>query len=236
MTQRGARGRAGADRWLVSYADFVTLLLAFFATVYAISDLNAAKTGPAASAIRRALGSREAPDQLLAPARAARAEPTGIGERLAEVLSTQIARGRVEMVTAEDSVVLSLPEAAAFASGSASLNSDALEVLTQLAQVLVSEAQTVRVEGHTDDVPITSVRFTSNWELSTARASAVVAFLIEQGVDPARLAAAGYGQFHPRVPNDSAAARALNRRVDIVLMSASGRVASSTSRVAEPGE
>lgn len=220
MNGRATRGRAGADRWLISYADLVTLLLAFFATAYTVSDLNAAKTSPAASAIRRALGSPEAIDRAAAPASADHPRPPSIGERLADVLSKQIARGRVEVLAAEDNVVLSLPEAASFASASAELNDEARDVLSRLGQVLAGQAQPVRVEGHTDDVPITSPRFSSNWELSTARASAVVAFLIDQGLDPVRLSAAGYGQFHPRVPNDSAEARAVNRRVDVVLVAA----------------
>ena len=220
MTGRAGRGRAGADRWLISYADLVTLLLAFFATVYAVSDLNAAKMTPAASAIRRALGNPEAIHKPVTEDQRERPSAPSMGKRLADVLSNQIARGRVEVLAAEDNVVLSLPEAASFASGSAELNDEARDVLAQLGQVLAGHVQPVRVEGHTDDLPITSGRFSSNWELSTARASAVVAFLIDEGVDPARLSAAGYGQFHPRVPNQSDEARTVNRRVDGVLVAA----------------
>jgi chemotaxis protein MotB len=80
----------------------------------------------------------------------------------------------------------------------------------------------VRVEGHTDDVPIRTARYQSNWELSTARASAVVAYLVEVGkLDPERLSAAGYGEFHPQVPNDSPEHRARNRRVDLVVQAGS---------------
>jgi len=231
MTGRATPGRAGADRWLISYADLVTLLLAFFATLYAVSDLDAAKMSPAATAIRRALGNPEAIHGPVAPDPRDRPSPASIGERLADVLSNEIARGRVEVRAAEDNVILSLPEAASFASGSAELNDEAFDVLTQLSQVLAEQAQLVRVEGHTDDVPITSARYSSNWELSTARASAVVAFLIDEGVDPVRLSAAGYGQFHPRVPNQSAEARAVNRRVDIVLVPATARRTEATGRL-----
>ncbi len=223
MTGRGARTRSGTDRWLVSYADLLTLLLAFFAAVYAASDLDAAKATPAAAAIRRALGgARE--DRPAEPVPAPEPAMPPVGERLLDVLSREIARGRVEVLTAADDVVLSLPEAASFASGSADLNDEARDVLARLSRVLDGSQQVLRVEGHTDDVPIKSPRYSSNWELSTARASAVVAFLIDQGVEPVRLAAAGYGQFHPRLPNDSDAARTVNRRVDVVLVAAAGAV------------
>lgn len=222
MTGRAARTRSGTDRWLVSYADLLTLLLAFFAAVYAASDLDAAKATPAAAAIRRALvGGRE--ERPVEPSPPAPAMPP-VGERLLDVLSREIASGRVEVLTAADDVVLSLPEAASFASGSADLNGEARDVLGRLSRVLDGSRQVLRVEGHTDDVPIKSPRYSSNWELSTARASAVVAFLIDQGVEPARLSAAGYGQFHPRLPNDSDAARTANRRVDVVLVAAAGAV------------
>jgi chemotaxis protein MotB len=217
MSARQTRGRASADRWLISYADLVTLLLAFFATIYAVSDLDAAKVSPAASAIRRALGSPDA-RQAAGPERADRPATPSLDERLADVLADEIARGRVEVLSAEGVLVVSLPEAASFASGSAELNPEARVVLERLGPLLAASGRLVRVEGHTDDVPIASPRFSSNWELSTARASAVVALLIDEGLAPARLAAAGYGQFHPRRPNDSEEARAVNRRVDVVLV------------------
>ena len=86
----------------------------------------------------------------------------------------------------------------------------------------IDRTNQIRIEGHTDDVPIHSARFASNWELSTARATAVVQWLIErEGMTPSRLSAAGYGEFHPRVPNDSTEARARNRRVDVVILKGS---------------
>lgn len=222
MTGRAGRTRSGTDRWLVSYANLLTLLLAFFAAIYAASDLDAARVGPAASAIRRALGGADAdrPAETVPPPPAM----PPVGERLLDVLAEEIAGGRVEVLTAADDVVLSLPEAASFASGSAELNDEARDVLARMSRVLDGAPQVLRVEGHTDDIPIASSRFSSNWELSTARASAVVAFLIERGVEPVRLSAAGYGQFHPRIPNDSNEARAVNRRVDVVLVAAAGAV------------
>ena len=93
-----------------------------------------------------------------------------------------------------------------------------MQAVERLAGSLRKLPDAVLIEGHTDDVPIHTVRFASNWELSTARATAVVQWLIERGgVEALRLSAAGYGEFHPRVPNESAQARARNRRVDVVI-------------------
>ncbi len=216
MTHRDRR--AGADRWLVSYADLVTLLLAFFASAYAASDLNAAKVKPAALAIRRALGRSETPPptQIDRPSGPA---TSPLSERLREVLADEIAAGRARVSASRDDLVLSLPEAASFESGRAELNADSRNILARFAAVVAETGLDARVEGHTDDVPISSSRYSSNWELSTARASGVVAALVGLGVDPMRLSAAGYGQFHPKAPNVTAANRALNRRVDVVLVS-----------------
>ena len=88
-----------------------------------------------------------------------------------------------------------------------------------MANAVRPTSSSIRIEGHTDNVPIRTARYSSNWELSTARASAVVAYLVESsGFDPARLSAAGYGEFHPRVANDTPENRARNRRIDIVIL------------------
>jgi chemotaxis protein MotB len=115
--------------------------------------------------------------------------------------------------------VISLPEAGSFPAGRAELSAQARNVMLDLAQELRALPNLIRVEGHTDDVPIHTPQFASNWELSTARATTVVQYLIEAGgLDPARLAAAGYAEYRPRLSNDSPDARARNRRVDIVVL------------------
>ena len=108
--------------------------------------------------------------------------------------------------------------------GKADLRPDARRVLDALAGVLAELPNPVRVEGHTDDLPINNERFPSNWELSTARATTVVRYFIEHhGMDPRRFSAAGYGEYHPLVPNTSAANRQKNRRVDVVIMPLSSK-------------
>jgi chemotaxis protein MotB len=115
--------------------------------------------------------------------------------------------------------VVSLPESATFAPASTEVTDGARELIARVAAAVEPFGHSLRIEGHTDDVPIRTRAFQSNWELSTARASTVIRFLIERvAFDPRRLSAAGYGEFHPRVANDSPANRARNRRVDIVIV------------------
>src|SRR5262249_27020256 len=118
-------------------------------------------------------------------------------------------------------LVLSLPEAGSFPSGQADPTAEAQAVLAEIGRVLATVPNAIRVEGHTDDVPMKSARFGSNWELSTARATrGAVVLAGRAGVPPVRLSAAGYAEFRPRIANDSFEHRARNRRVDIVVLSA----------------
>ena len=116
-------------------------------------------------------------------------------------------------------LILSLPEEAAFAVASSDVSGEARQMVDRIAAAVAPTPNSIRIEGHTDDVPIRTSRFQSNWELSTARASAVVEYLVTtSGLAPGRLSAAGYGEFHPRVPNDTPENRAANRRIDIVIL------------------
>lgn len=208
----GARqGRSGPDRWLVSYADLVTLLMAFFTVMYALSNAEAAKARAEAPAPRPVPPAVEPRDI---------GGPAAVRVHLTESLSDAIASGRLEVTEDARGVVLSLPESATFAVASADVTAQAQALLARLAATLQTLPNPVRVEGHTDDAAIRTARFSSNWELSTARASAVVALFIARQIDPRRLSAAGYGEFHPKVANDSAAGRAANRRVDVVIVPA----------------
>ena len=228
--------RGGPDRWLVSYADFMTLLFAFFTTLYAISTVDQQKLGPLASSLQAAFDVAPAgaptivpPATLVPPAvvpapAAPRPDLDAVRKELEAALAEAIAAGRVEIIQDARGLVLSLPDDAMFETGRADVPAPARDVIGRMAETLRPLAHEVRIEGHTDDVPIRTTRYASNWELSTARASAVVAFLIQHaGIAPARLSAAGYGEFHPRAANDTAANRTRNRRVDIVvLMPATG--------------
>ena len=222
-SRRRRREGVSRDRWLISYADFITLLFAFFTTLYAISTVDDSKL------TRVAVGLQDALDVPDAARHRGNKIPV-VGESLLTreqldakaVLKRDMAEdlesGRMELLEDRRGLVLSIPEASAFATGSADLSPTAMQAVERLAGSLRKLPDAVLIEGHTDDVPIHTVRFASNWELSTARATAVVQWLIERGgVEALRLSAAGYGEFHPRVPNESAQARARNRRVDVVI-------------------
>jgi chemotaxis protein MotB len=214
----------GQDRWLLSYADFVTLLLAFFVTMYAVSKVDSAKLVPAASSMKMAFeGRRE--QTVPMPEGGSIVPPVPIDplvpvqENLRLQLDDAINDGRLELIRDSRGLVVSLPESATFSPASTEVTDGARELIARVAAIVQASGHPMRIEGHTDNVPIRTPRFRSNWELSTARASTVIAFLIETlAYDPAQLSAAGYGEFHPRAENDSAENRARNRRVDIVIL------------------
>jgi chemotaxis protein MotB len=209
-------GRAGSDRWLVSYADLMTLLFACSVTLFAarVEDVRRPTPGltaPPAVPVAAAdtVTRRETPVDLDA----------SLERRLTRELTDAIGARRLEVIRDTRGLVVSMPDDAAFSTGSAEATAQARQLIRRIGDTLRDVPNTIRIEGHTDDVPIRTVKYESNWELSTARASAVVAFLIDSvGLDASRLSAAGYGQFHPLNPNDSDAHRARNRRVDVVVL------------------
>jgi len=218
------RSRTASDRWLVSYADFITLLFAFFATMYAVSSVDARKLAGVAQALNRAPAgpSREALG-------AAAAQPVSAASgALARDLQAELEAGRLELGADRRGLVLSIPEAGLFPVGSDELSSEARALVGRVARALAGLPNALRVEGHTDDRPIHTPRFRSNWELSTARATRVIEVLLEQGIAPERLSAAGYAEFHPRVDNGSPEGRARNRRVDLIVLN------EETSQAEEP--
>ena len=221
---RGAHSlRASGDRWLFGYADIVTLLFACFASLYAtgltpvVASTVAAVVAPPPVA---------APEPAPPPADSTRDQSQAVSEdgpRLEDALERRLESNPrlpgVEIVPDRRGLVISLPEAGSFAPGRTELSSSAQLALLDLALELAAVPNLVRVEGHTDDVPIRTAEFVSNWDLSAARATRVVRLLIERGgLDPTRLSAAGYAEHRPRQPNTTAAARARNRRVDIVVL------------------
>ncbi len=226
------------ERWLVSYADFITLLFAFFVVMYAISSLNAGKYRVLAESLEKAFQNRSGENE------AKTAEPIQVGEppkefvpieidaslgeeavkleqisdQLEEVLAPYIEEDLIEVERTRFWVAVEVKSGMLFPSGSARLDRRADPVLSKLAEVMRQmPTNPIQVEGHTDDVPIRNRQFPSNWELSAARAASVVRRLIEYGVAPTRLAAVGYGEYHPVADNGSEAGRYRNRRVVVVL-------------------
>lgn len=241
------RKHVSHERWLVSYADFITLLFAFFVVLYASSKADQKKQQQVAQAIDsafHALGifpdaarrdaalknisaiSRDQAatpmnivmgEDVLAPAQV-KEDLEHIQKQLEKMLSNQIAQHTVAIQMGKDGLVISLREAGFFSSGSATPHPGSIPILRQIASSLGKTSYTLRVEGHTDNVPIHNSEFDSNWELSTSRATHIARiFLASEAIQPDRLSAAGYAEFHPVVSNDTAQGRAENRRVDLVI-------------------
>lgn len=226
------------ERWLVSYADFITLLFAFFVVMYAFAKTGANQQHQVSTAIEAAFQSMGMPvqpvegppadngpapgvvmdDTVLSP-NLALAGLERMENQLSSTLAPELAAHTVSLGMGRDGLVISLREVGFFASGSATPKSAALPTLRRIATALGSSPYNVRVEGHTDNVPVHNAQFDSNWELSTARATAIARLLLAlKAVPPDRLSAAGYAQFHPVASNATAAGRAQNRRVDLVIL------------------
>src|SRR5262245_6669040 len=231
LQTRFGRSHVSRERWLVSYADFITLLFAFFATMYAISSVDAKKLSTVAHALQVAFddsanGRSLASGQGLLPENGvllpnqSEQSSEDLRSKVSRELAEELASQRLELIVDRRGVTLSIPEAGAFAIGRDELSETAQDLVGRVANTLGGFGNSVRVEGHTDDVPIHNLRFASNWDLSAARASRVVEFLIARGLGPERLSATGLAEFHPRVPNTSPENRASNRRIDLVILNA----------------
>lgn len=232
LATRRPASHVSRDRWLVSYADFMTLLFAFFATMYAISSVDSQKLSRVALAMQeafddstkgrkdRASGAGVLPGSPNATIGAPDQSSAQVEATVSRELASELASEKLRLIVDKRGVTLSIPEAGTFGTGRDELSETARALVARVAGTLNGFPNAVRVEGHTDDVPIHTVRFQSNWDLSAARASRVVEFLIVRGIVPARLSATGYGEFHPRVPNGSTEARASNRRIDLVILNA----------------
>ncbi len=239
------RAHTNHERWLVSYADFITLMFAFFVVMYSTSKADLKKQAQVANSIDsafRTLGlfqqnptkngaaglahNQEGPvvpmnivmgDELMAPP-AVKVDLQEIQERLSGMLSNQIAQHIVSMRIGRDGLVISLREAGFYDSGSAVVHESSLPTLRKIAESLAGTPYDLRIEGHTDNVPIHTEQFDSNWELSTARATRLARIFIADGFAPHRLSASGFAEFHPVAPNESAEGRGQNRRVDIIVL------------------
>jgi chemotaxis protein MotB len=248
------RARAEEDvrqeRWLVSYADLMTLLFAVFVVLFASSYRDKKAIQRVSSAVKNGfqeLGSFSIGDDepVLSPSGMSGSgkERSGAENRdvalrpmhsngsidandlrtkLNESLGKEIARQEVVMRVTPEGFVISLRELGFFDSGEARLLPGAADKIRRIATVLMQYGLDMRVEGHSDDVPIHNAAFASNWDLSTARAMAVAMMLLnDSGFDPKRLSIAGYAQYHPTASNDTPEGRRANRRVDIVIVSVS---------------
>ena len=251
------------ERWLVSYADFITLLFAFFVVMYAVSSVNEGKyrvlsdslvaafrsptksimpiqvgnivKSPSGTAVElppmaqnrtieptRRTPRSGGPQQVEAgnPGKADAAQATlhKVANDLARAFQALIAEELVSIREGQLWLEVEIRSAVLFDSGSAQIKDRALPVVDQVVDILAGVPNSVRVEGYTDDVPISNGQYRSNWDLSAARAGSMVHRLLEQGIDPLRLSLAGYGEYRPIADNATADGRSRNRRVVLVVL------------------
>ncbi len=239
MKPRRRKPHVSHDRWLVSYADFVTLLFAFFVVLYSTAQVDKQRMVELAAAIQEGFEqmgtnptySAPIPQQSLAvvvpPAAPAVLPPNNpqskdldsLKKELERALAGEITNGEVAVRNSPQGLIISLREAGFFDSGSAGTKASSQPAFGRMAGVLREHEYNMRIEGHTDDVPIHNLQYASNWELSTARATEMVRLLITRyGFAPESLSAAGYAQFHPIAQNGTESGRAQNRRVDVVIL------------------
>jgi chemotaxis protein MotB len=232
------------DRWLVSYADFITLLFAFFVVMYALSSINEGKYRVLANSLVNAFGG--APGIPAAPAlknntqpvipllpralpsprrrdsealRRERTHLTDMARDILKVLAPLVDQGKVRVTQTTVGVSVEINASVLFAQGDARLSNESSEALKAVAAVLKSDDHAIRVEGHTDSVPIRTAFFPSNWELSAMRAGSVVRLFVENGIAEERLTAVGHGSTRPVDSNDTVEGRQRNRRVTIMILS-----------------
>jgi chemotaxis protein MotB len=219
--------RVSTDRWLVSYADLLTLLFALFAVMVALSQRRESKLEQVSQSIRATLaGQRHSSPPAAAHPEPRVPQPPSM-DRLAAELRTVLAKtagsgAGGQVATVEESpegLVLSFPESGLFASGAARLLPGTGAGIVAAGQVLAARGASLRVEGHSDDQPIANELYHSNWELSAARAMAVLTLLVNQaGYTPTHLSMAGYGPYRPVASNSSPEGRSRNRRVNLVVL------------------
>lgn len=229
--QSGVHDGGGALRWLLTYADMITLLMAFFIMLYSMSVLNMARFNQVATSIRSGFGGilsgkgsyvlKSSGRFSLRPLEGSvdtAGVPFSVIRNLNSFVDEAGQNQAVNFYSDDRGLIIEiLSDGVLFEPGRADIRPEVEPLLAQIAQTIRSLPHKVVVEGHTCDLPVRSVRFPSNWELSTSRSTNVIRYLIEkEGIDPARLGAAGYADTHPVLPNTSAENRRRNRRVEIV--------------------
>ena len=222
-------------RWLVSYADFITLLFAFFVVMYSISSVNQGKyrvlSDSMSEAFRKQSNIDVQPAQQLgisvqrAPIALGREDNAGLRSMTATAAKIEdrmrnfIKKGQIAVRGNEKWLEVEINTSILFDSGSAELSRPAADIMNNLVEAFRDSGNPIYVSGYTDDLPINTVKFPSNWELSAARAASVVRLFADAGIDPSRLGAVGFGAHRPSVINFTEADRQKNRRVIIRMLS-----------------
>lgn len=217
--------------WMTTFSDLMSLLLTFFILLYSMSSVSAEKFEAAAKSMQSAFGGGES---MIEGSTVVDIETEKITETSEETIDPELVKMYNEVVAFlemkemtsqasveydQDGIYVNIQESILFGSGSAIIADSGKNTLNDLGELIQQFDNSVVIEGYTDNVPMNNNNFSSNWELSTGRALSVLRYLSEErNVDPTRLAAKGYGEYHPIVPNDSESNKAKNRRVNIVLV------------------
>jgi chemotaxis protein MotB len=250
-------GDGGGDRWLVSYADFITLLMVMFVVLYSMGQTDIKKYKQLAESMRAAFSlGGGGPEKVInvqidsAGGNSESGDPNPIvvpgipekppqSEEVAGNLATMLAQsnlgGEVSVQTNIEGVLISLSEKLLFDQGTATMQADAYPVLDTIIQMLAETTNSIKIVGHTDDSPPIDPKYPSNWELSTARAQVIADYLIQGGIAPNRMIVTGRGEYDPIFPNDSEEHKLLNSRADIVVVyDVDSKVISSSSVLSNP--
>ena len=238
----GAGGHEGAGmmRWLLTYADMITLLLVFFIVLYALSKINEAKYKSLMDALRATLTGRSvssvgklhtqekfnppnpqpSPDNNSGkpPSPSPKSQESKLIQRLRAAVAKDHLQAQVTVAAVAQGVIVEITSGVLFPSGEAVIQPSAVRILTDVGQVLATVPNQVVVQGFTDSVPIDTSVYHSNWDLSAVRAARVVDFWAHEGLAPTRFLVEGFGQYSPFASNATAVGRAQNRRVDIVVL------------------
>lgn len=229
------------ERWLVSYADFITLLFAFFVVMYAISSVNEGKYKVLSNALNNAFKNVTAspggqpiaviqgapplpvkpiakPDKLVEQKKVEqRRKMKNVADEIKDALQPLIAQGKVKLLETSRGVTIEINDSILFSPGQASLQPASINAMRAIASVLAGSDFPITIEGHTDNIPIATLQFPSNWELSAMRATTVLRLFNDGGVGAERLTAIGYGETRPVETNTTVEGRARNRRVSILI-------------------
>ncbi|MBL8423451.1 MAG: flagellar motor protein MotD [Candidatus Accumulibacter phosphatis] len=249
------------ERWLVSYADFITLLFAFFVVMYALSSVNEGKyrilSSSMVSAFRNVPVNSSGQTPMVVPTPASvtkaslaskaqeavkqkqREKMRNVAKEILEVMAPLIEQGKVRVLETSRGVTIEINDSILFSPGQAVLQPQLIKAMQSVAEVLVAADFPITIEGHTDNVPIKNTQFPSNWELSAVRATTVLRLFADAGIAAGRLTAIGYADTRPVEPNLLADGRARNRRVNILIDSAipeKGTEVNLQGQAGAPGE
>ncbi len=240
--KRRAEEPENHERWLVSYADFITLLFAFFVVMYAISSVNEGKYKVLSNSLTNAFKNVAPesggppivviqgapvvlpppiakPEKLPAEVKKAeqRSKMKNVASDIMAALQPLVAQGKVRLLETSRGVTIEINDSILFPAGQAKLQPASISAMLAIASVLAESDFPITIEGHTDNIPIATPQFPSNWELSAMRATTVLRLFNDGGVGAERLTAIGYGETRPLETNTTAEGRARNRRVSILI-------------------